>query len=205
MISADQDYEARWDLRWAATLVIGGLFCLLLWQVVREELVPGRLTDEKQKWCVGVVEYSDGSVALGKHSDAETCQGVRSVFAMAASHQNTFLAYEDHRGNLLCVTDSRGDEADADAVTLETCREHETNQRWTEYQGFWVSVNARLLNDPKQCMSHYREYSFAIARVYDRRLVMRPCASYNRALQNFFVCPTSRDDAPSPGKTVVPR
>jgi hypothetical protein len=203
MLSADNDYNARWDIRWATTFFVAALFALFLWRDVREQLVPGRLTDERQRWCVGVVEYNGGSVALGKHTDAETCQGVGSVFAMASSHQNTFIVYEDHRGNLLCLTDDRGD--GTDTVTLEPCREEQTNQRWTEYKNFWVSVNARLANDPQQCLSHYREYNFAIARVYDRRLVMRPCGSYNRQLQNFVFRPTSYVYTPAQNKTVVPR
>ena len=202
MLSADDDYDARWDWRWASTFLIAGLFGLFLWREVREELVPGRFTDQNQKWCVGVVEYDDGSVALGKHTDAETCRGTRSVFAVASSHQNTLIAYEDHRGNLLCLTDDRGD--GTDTVTLETCREQQTNQRWTEYENFWVSVNARFDNDPQQCLSHYREYNFAIARVYDRRLVMEPCGSYNRALQNFVFRPTSYVHTSAQKKTVVP-
>jgi hypothetical protein len=196
----DESEQERSNVRWMVSTVVFVAFFLMMWSDWHSQPVAGFFGDARtrESWCIGVAEYADGSMRVGQHVDAQTCLGPNGIFTVDADHLNTHIRFYTRDERQLCLTDDRGD--GTDWVTLEPCRQSQTNQKWTEstlaggssgngglggvgrdgllerdVRTYWQSVGAHLVGDAKQCLAVHSQHRAAGLRVFDTRLVMEPC------------------------------
>ena len=180
----DTNNQSCWILGTVA--VIGVAFLCVCYAAWALALVNGRLVDERGAWCVGVVEYADGTLEVGQHIDPLTCSSPSSEFGIQRDRVQTPIVFVTHRGMWLCLTDDRGD--GTDTVTFEPCQEGQTNQLWTEEDGRWISHGAHLVGDPKQCLGVARQTKLGSFRIFRAHLSMKPCTA-DRRRQTFMFLP----------------
>jgi hypothetical protein len=173
------DRQNEWGVRWFTFFAALTAFIVFLVVLQREELVPGKITNEKGDTCL-VAEGAYETFVVGRTS-GEGCLGPNSFFAMRRDLRNTPILYQEPYGPKMCLTDDRR----KPFLTLELCREDQPNQRWHLSNHHLISDAAIYVGDPKRCASVAMGLFFDPQMIAAKRLAMEDCRHTPRQLFGF--------------------